>query len=140
MPKTDDYTEVYVPIRKGFYGLLTIGAMRGKPRILYDNMVRANANRAVNEYIVVKFGSKYDRDRAVKIARKHSCTLWSAPASKLKKEEKDNAKEAVKSKLFDDWLWNDEHYAAMSGCDDTAMAIPYNYQPVGYRGEEDEET
>ena len=123
--------ETYIPIRRGRYALLTISPNLSKPRVLYDSKNHPNYATSTNEYIVVVFASDRQRTAARKIARSHDCRLWEVNASRLSKDEKKNAKQAVTLRLFDDWLWNSEHTAAMFGSDDALMAIPDNYRPVG---------
>ena len=124
-----EHFETYIPILRGRYALLTIEP--SKPRVLYDNENHPNFKTATNEYIVVVFGSERARTAARKIARAHNCRLWEVNASRLSKYEKKNAKQAVTLQLFEDWLWDEEHLAAMSISDDSLMAIPVNYRPVG---------
>ena len=121
--------ETYIPILRGRYALLTIES--SKPRVLYDNKNHPNYATATNEYIVVVFASVRQRTAARRIARTHNCRLWEVNASRLSKDEKKNAKQAVTLRLFDDWLWNEEHKAVMFGDDGSLMAIPDNYRPVG---------
>ena len=121
--------ETYIPIQRGRYALLTISP--SKPRVLYDNKNHPNYATATNEYIVVVFASVRQRTAARRIARTHECRLWEVNASRLSKDEKKNAKQAVTLQLFDDWLWNDEHKAVLFSSDDSLMAIPANYRPVG---------